>query len=294
MKKSYIMLFLITLFMLIFTFSASTQFVQVTSEYANIRPIPDTDSITIGEAFENNIFQYEGEEEGWIKIKMFSGEHRYIHHSLVEVINGDISISFSMDGCQSLMKKFKEAEKRSVLVSNHKYPSTNSENEEKKLEFQKILLDRYILEVFQEYNLQPAAYNTILSKCIEETLAKTQEGPAKKIEAIETDNKGNNINFNELSEEIRKEIFREMVQCEDWADIEAMQYYFPGCEDCAKFIETDIDKYIAKFTELTDKCKEKLKNKYNITEEIMLEISAEALEKGWAKPTMPPIPDCCR
>ena len=294
MKKSYIMLFLITLFMLIFTFSASTQFVQVTSEYANIRPIPDTDSITIGEAFENNIFQYEGEEEGWIKIKMFSGEHRYIHHSLVEVINGDISISFSMDGCQSLMKKFKEAEERSVLVSNHKYPSTNSENEEKKLEFQKILLDRYILEVFQEYNLQPAAYNTILSKCIEETLAKTQEGLAKKIEAIETDNKGNNINFNELSEEIRKEIFREMVQCEDWADIEAMQYYFPGCEDCAKFIETDIDKYIDKFTELTDSCKEKLKNKYNITEETMLEISAEALEKGWAKPTMPPIPDCCR
>ena len=294
MKKSYIMLFLITLFMLIFTFSASTQFVQVTSEYANIRPMPNTDSIIICEAFENDIFEYVGEDDDWVKIDMFSGELRYIHHSLIEVINGDISISFSIDGCQNLMKKFKEAEERSVLVSNHKYPSTNSENEEKKLEFQKILLDRYIMEVFQEYNLQPAAYNTILSKCIEETLAKTQEGPAKKIEAIETDNKGNNKNLNELSEEIRKEIFKEMVQCEDWADIEAMQYYFPGCENCAKFIETDIDKYIAKFTELTDSCKENLKNKYNITEETMLEISAEALEKDWTKPTMPPIPDCCR
>jgi len=71
MKKYYIIFFLLTLFIIIFTFSAFAQFVRVTSEFANIKLMPDTESIIIGKAFENDIFGYEGEENDWIKINMF-------------------------------------------------------------------------------------------------------------------------------------------------------------------------------------------------------------------------------
>ena len=293
-KKYYTIFFLLTFFIIIFTFSAFAELVRVTSEYANIRPIPDTKSVIIGEAFENDIFRYEGEEDEWIKINMFSGEHRYVHHSLVKVIDDNLSVPFLKDICQSLMKRLEEAEERSILASNHKYPLSNAKNKENNSEFQKILIDRYILEIFQEYHLQPAVYKTVLSHCMEETKGKIEQNPIMKKESSEVNNEKNNSSSDELTEEIKKEIFKEMMRCEDWADIEAMQYYFPGCEDSTNFIEADIDKYIDKFTELTDSCKKNIREKYNITEEIMLKISSEALKKGWVRPEVLPIPSCCR
>ena len=420
MKKSYIIFILLTLFIIIFTFSVFAQFVRVTSEFANIRLMPDTESIIIGKAFENDIFGYEGEENDWIKINMFSGEHRYIHHNLVKVINYGISAPFSNDICQSLMNRLDEAEDRSLVESDNKYPLSNSGNMEKNIEYQRILLDRYILEIFHEFDLQPIVYQIAVTRCIEGSQSKIGQRPAvisefkiieekdisikalgekkpsdyslEELEKLPTNIrirylivvpsditleelksqlaqvimeksnanpdideiyvgaweseesfKGGNPNLGYaewspygewsvmtpeiarnnnrdsykivyhidekalealkkrttetlfgLSEETRKEIFRESVRCEDWADMEAMQYYYPGCEDCVNFIEANIDKYIDKFNELKDACEEMVMKKYNITAEIMLKISVEALEERWVMPEMLPMPDCCK
>ena len=43
-----------------------------------------------------------------------------------------------------------------------------------------------------------------------------------------------------FTENERKEIFTEIVRCEDWADLEAMKQYYPGCEYCSEFIKSDI------------------------------------------------------
>jgi hypothetical protein len=182
MKKSYIIFFLLTLFIIIFTFSVFAQFVRVTSEFANIRLIPDTESIIIGKAFENDIFGYEGEENDWIKINMFSGEHRYVHHSLVKVISYGISASFSNDICQSLTKSLEEAEDRSLVESDNKYPLSNSENMKKNNEYKKMLFDRYILEIFHEFDLQPVIYQIAVTKCIEGSQSKIGQRPAVKSE----------------------------------------------------------------------------------------------------------------
>jgi len=374
--------------------------------------MPDIESVIIGEALEGDIFEYMGDENDWIKINMFSGEHRYIHSSLVKVVNYGISVPFSNNICQSLMKELGEAEDRVLVESDEKYSLSSVENLERNIEYQKILLDRYVLEIFHKYSLQPVIYQIAVSKCMPETQSEMREFKivndkdisikaigekilsdytAEELERLpknirmsyalvvpseitmgkikfqlakiimeksnanpdideihigiwesEESFKGGNsdlgfaewspygewsvmpteiarnnnrdsykivYNLNEktlkninkrknetlfgLSEETRKEIFKEIVECEDWADIEAMQYYFPGCEDCAHFIEADIDTYIDKLTELTNNCKESVREKYNITEEIMLKISIEALEKRWIKPEMLPIPDCC-
>jgi len=327
------------------------------------------------------------------------------------------------------MKRLEEAEDRSLVESDNRYPLSNGENMEKNNEYQRILLDRYILEVFHEYDLQPVIYQIAVTRCIEGSQSKIGQRPIVKKEGVK-ENKisefkiveekdisikalgekklsdysleeleklpknirmrysivvpsditleelksqlaqiimeksnanpdideihigiweseesfgGGNPNLgyvewspygewsvmppeiarnnnrdsykivyriNEkaleaiknrkeetlfgLSEEIRKEIFTEIVKCEDWGDREAMQYYYPGCEDCPNFIVADIDKYIDKSMELIDSCKENVRKKYNITEEIMLKISVEALEERWVMPEMLPMPDCCK
>gem|GEM_PF-896794 len=412
MKKSYIIFFLLTLFMMTITFSASAEIVRIISEYANIRPVPDTESMIIGEALEDDIFEFEGEEDNWIKIKLFSGEHRYVHNSLAKVINYSISAPFSNDVYLNLMKELGEAEDKALRESNDKYPLSHGKNIEKNIEYQKILLDRYILDIFHENDLQPVIYQIAVSRCMTETQSEMREfkivnekdisikalGEKKlldysaeeleklpknirmnyalvipshfslekikfqlakfiiekskanpdideihvgiweseesfkggnpdlgyaewspygkwsvtppeiainnnrdsykivyklKEKELETIKKRKNETLFGLTEGIRREIFKEMMQCEDWADIEAMQYYFPGCEDCAQFIEADIDKYINKLTELTDSCRKNVRKKYNIAEEIMLNILAEALQKRWIRPEMLPIPACC-
>ncbi len=153
-------------------------------------PILDlSESIIIGKAFENDIFGYEGEENDWIKISMFSGEHRYIHHSLVKVINYGISASFSNDICQSLMKRLEEAEDRSLVESDNRYPLSNSKNMEKNNEYQRILLDRYILEVFHEYDLQPVVYQIAVTRCIEGSQSKIGQRPKVEKEAKKSEEK---------------------------------------------------------------------------------------------------------
>ena len=420
MKKPYIIFFLLTLFVIIFTFSAFAQFVRVTSEFANIRLMPDTESLIISKAFENDIFEYGGEENDWIKINMFTGDHRYIYHNLGKVINYGISAPFSNDICQSLMKRLEEAKDRSLVESNNRYPLGNGENIEKNNEYQRILLDRYFLEVFHEFNLQPVVYQIAVTRCIEGSQSKIGQRPVVKSEfkiieekdisikalgekkpsdysleeleklptnirirylivvpsditleelksqlaqvIMEKSNanpdideiyigaweseesyKGGNPNLGYaewspygewtvmspeiarnnnrdtykivyhidekalealkkrkketlfgLSEEIRKEIFKEIVKCEDWGDREAMQYYYLGCEDCTNFIVADFVKYAEKSNELIDSCKENVMKKYNITKEIMLKISVEAFEERWVMPEMLPMPDCCR
>jgi hypothetical protein len=327
------------------------------------------------------------------------------------------------------MKRLEEAEDKSLVESDNKYPLGNSENVEKNIEYQRILLDRYILEIFHEFDLQPVVYQIALTRCIEGPQSKIGQTPTIKKEEIKENKirefkiveekdisikaygekklsdfavgeiaklpmnirmrysiavpsditleelksllaqvimeksntnpdideihigiweseesfKGGNPNLGYaewspygkwsvmtpeiarnnnrdsykivynidekaleaikkrkietlfgLSEETRKEIFRESVRSEDWADMEAMQYYSPGCENCAKFIVADVVKYAERLNELIDNYKKNVMKKYNITEEIMLKISVEGLEERWIMPEILPMPDCCK
>ena len=93
-----------------------------------------------------------------------------------------------------------------------------------------------------------------------------------------------------LSEEQRKEIFKEIVKCEDWGYREAKRYYCTGCEACPEFIEVDMYKEIDKEREIANDCKKKI----DIDEEIMSKISSEGVTKKWTMPKSPSAPDCCK
>ncbi len=95
----------------------------------------------------------------------------------------------------------------------------------------------------------------------QEDLQKGQVLPSSQQEPEET--KGEEL-FG-LTENQRKEILKELILCEDSADRKASKYYLSGCENCPEFIKFDVNKFAEKTQELTEICKEELRNEYNTT-----------------------------
>lgn len=190
MKKLYNIFLLLTFFILIFTISVSSQFVQVSSGIADIRVrvLPETESRIVGEAIDGDIFRYISEEGNWIEIEMFSGDPRYIHNSMVEVLNRGISAPFSKDVCTKLVKSLEEAKIKTFSESNSI--------------FQNILLDRYYLEIFHEFNLQPAIYPLVIGWCDE-------SNKSESIQIASEEREGDILCVPTEKPEVYKEIFSE-------------------------------------------------------------------------------------
>jgi len=152
--KSYKIFLILTLILFCFTITTSAKFVQVISEKADIRVriLPETESIIVCEALEGDIFRYKNEINGWIEIEMFSEDLRYIHRSFVQVLNRGVSAPFSEDVCSKLKERLEIAKERSIAESNYIH--------------QNILFDRYVLDIFHEFALQPVVYQIVIDRCI--------------------------------------------------------------------------------------------------------------------------------
>ena len=97
-----------------------------------------------------------------------------------------------------------------------------------------------------------------------------------------------------LNKAEKKEIFYEIIECEDRAYKEAMKYYDPKCSSCVEFIEYDVRKLTEKETELMNKYWADLQREYNITREKLEELFSEGENKGWEKSDWPPDHLSCR
>lgn len=190
MKKFSIIFLLLPVFILIFSMSAFSQYVEVKSGTADIRVrvLPETESRIVAEAFEGDIFKYKSEDNDWIEIEMFSGDSRYIHNSLVEVLTRGISAPFSRDICTKLVKSLEEAKIKTFSEANNI--------------FQNILLDRYYLEIFHEFNLQPAIYPLVIDWCDE-------SNKSKSIQIALEEREGDILCVPTEKPEVYKEIFSE-------------------------------------------------------------------------------------
>ena len=93
----------------------------------------------------------------------------------------------------------------------------------------------------------------------------------------------------------RKEIWQDLVGCEDKASVESAKYYDPMCSNCPEHREVDnfVEKSGEKRNEIEGECKRKVRNSYSIDTEVQEEIELEGVTKNWAMPELYPGPDCC-
>ena len=135
------------------------EYIQVIKSDVNIRVNPSSSSTIIGQADNGRIFELKGEENGWYRILMTSGEYRCIYKSLCKKV--DYSISLPSESVQrSLFKDLLVAEDKATADADKKYPNDIMKN----IDYQRILDDRYKLKVFITHNLQPPIYYKVIGK----------------------------------------------------------------------------------------------------------------------------------
>jgi len=99
---------------------------------------------------------------------MFSGEWRYIYKSLAEITSSvDIILPTSVSIRYNIFKQLVNAEDRADSEANKKFPIYDKydiieENLEKYTDYNRLLYDRYKLEVFHNFNIQPILYIKIV------------------------------------------------------------------------------------------------------------------------------------
>jgi hypothetical protein len=153
-KTSIALILLVTIFSLgIF---AETQYVQLIKN-GNIRFAPRIKSSLIVTALKGDIFKFINEKKSWVTINMFSGEYRYIHSSLVQKTNHKPS-NTDKNISKNIFNELQKAEDRAMKKSEKLYPN----NLMKQIDYNRILDDKYKLELFHKYQVNPILYMDIV------------------------------------------------------------------------------------------------------------------------------------
>ncbi len=145
------------------------EYVVTLSRNINIRTGPGTDWVVIGRASKGDIFEVAGETGNWWIIEMFSGDHRYISKSwAAKLTQAQIVPGHAM-------KLDPEEERRRALCRDINSARARARGEaeevisgsldaERNANLERILEDRFILEVFDIYSVQPALYSQLMDE----------------------------------------------------------------------------------------------------------------------------------
>jgi len=141
--------------------------VEISVDECNIYASPDSSSIIVAQAQQGDMFELEGEEIGYYKITMFSGEWRYVPKSAANSVEYRVSLP-SDSVCRIIWDAGGKIETQSMKESDSKYPLQNKDNINNNIEYFRILVDRYKLDLFRKYRIQPPVYGKILVKFIQQ------------------------------------------------------------------------------------------------------------------------------
>lgn len=136
------------------------KYIKVMRERVNIRYENNLKSIIIAKARKSDIFKLTSEKGDWYEITVFSGDYRYIYRSLAKIILYLPSLPKSESTRRAVFLELVEAKNQVIIDTNKKLP-TSIYN---KIDYSRILEDRYKLEIFHRYNIQPPTYWQLIAE----------------------------------------------------------------------------------------------------------------------------------
>ena len=146
----------------IFKKLAEDEYVEIIGNQINIRLSSATSSPIIAKGRKGDLFKLEGDEGKWYKISMFSGEIRYVHKSLMKAVRKEISLPDSESTRRSIFRGLLNAEDRAQAEADGRYPITNRASLDNNIDYDRILNDRYKLDVFHQFGVHSPIYTKIL------------------------------------------------------------------------------------------------------------------------------------
>ncbi|MDD5132645.1 MAG: hypothetical protein PHH44_08305, partial [bacterium] len=146
---------------------AEYSYIFINAPYAEIRAIPDTASQALLIALKGDVFKYNGQQKGWYHITTFSGETRFVRKSLCRGSNTAPQLPAKESARRDIYDIIIDAKDRAMTDTNAKYPAVKSQTElQEKIFYQQTVEEKFILEIFHKYKIQPATYLTLLSEAI--------------------------------------------------------------------------------------------------------------------------------
>jgi hypothetical protein len=143
------------------------KYVEISSKETAILIKPEINSEMIAKARKGDIFKLEGEQNNWYEIGMFSGEYRYILKANA-VLNKFDPILPEDKTQDKIYEELSKAEDRSMEEADKKYPL--DEDMIKNIDYNRILVDRFKLELFHNYNISPAIHSALVVRGVSKRL----------------------------------------------------------------------------------------------------------------------------
>jgi hypothetical protein len=143
-------------------------YVVMLSRNINVRTGPSTNRVSVARAWKGDIFEGVGEDENWFEIVMFSGESRYVSRSwAADLKESDLVDEHGMrlpsaETQWDLCRDIRAAKARAKGEADEILPASVDEQANRNLI--RILEDRFILEVFAVYSVQPALYGDLMDE----------------------------------------------------------------------------------------------------------------------------------
>ena len=142
----------------------SQVYVKIILPGVDIKFSPSSSSKTITQAINGNIFELSEEKGDWYGIFMFSGELRYIQKSTCVKIKYDQNLPKDVQFKKMVFKSIVVAEDKAQAEADVKYPTDIYKN----IDYMRILVDKYKLEVLNKYKLQPPVYQELKIEGVKE------------------------------------------------------------------------------------------------------------------------------
>jgi hypothetical protein len=125
----------------------------------NIHLKANSNSTIVARAQKGDVFTLVKITDNWYQIYMFSGEPRYVRQTAA---NGTTTSPALPSSAMKACEKIDNAEGRSTDMAENKYPNDIY----KKIDYSRILVDKFKLSIFHEYNIPPVKHSDLIVKCV--------------------------------------------------------------------------------------------------------------------------------
>ncbi len=138
-------------------------FVVLSHFDVNVRTGPGVDQIIVGRAQKGTLFPFVAQTGDWYEIQLFSGVLRYVSRSLAYYLTPDqiipghrLELPANEDSVRALISATRVEKGRAAREAEALLPS--SLDAERHATLRRLLVDRNLLQLFEDRSIQPAVY----------------------------------------------------------------------------------------------------------------------------------------
>jgi len=167
--KGIFCLFLTLLSLLLHTSKSFGEdlYVQVVRDVVNVRSEPSVGAPIVAKAVRGDIFRVISEDGEWYEIALFSSETRYLYKPITRMTDYETKIPEKKARITAIYREVVRAEDRALNEAAAKCSGDVAEC----IRLEELLRDKYTLQLFHRFGLQPPCYHCLIVEAAKNTFS---------------------------------------------------------------------------------------------------------------------------